>query len=174
MSILRICQLGEEVLRTPAEPVDVFDDELQALVESMWETMYHADGVGLAAPQVGISKRLIVVHARRSDDEEDDDAGDTRLALVNPEVLERSSDVEKEIEGCLSIPGLDEYVERPAWVRVAARTPTGEEIEVETDGLLSRVLQHEIDHLDGVLFLDRVSPLKRRLLMKKWRKSQEE
>ena len=173
MSLLRICQLGEEVLRTPADRVDVFDDALHELVEDMWETMYHADGVGLAAPQVGISKRLIVVHARRADDDEDE-AEDTRLALVNPEIVEHSSDHEKEIEGCLSIPGLEEYVERPAWVRVKGQTPEGEEIEVETDGLLSRALQHEIDHLDGVLFLDRVSPLKRRLLMKKWRKSQEE
>lgn len=169
MAIRDIVYLGDPVLRTPAEPVEAFDDELRALVDEMFETMYHAEGVGLAAPQIGLSKRLFVVDVR---DEEAPLEG--RFALVNPEIVAVSRETEKAGEGCLSIPGLEELVERPERVTIRGFDPDGNAFEVEADGLLARALQHENDHLDGVLFLDRVSALKRRMLLKKWRKLQEE
>ena len=169
MAIRDIVLLGEEVLRTPGEEIVEFDDDLRSLVEDMWETMYHAEGIGLAAPQIGVSLRLCVVDVRVEDDPE---AG--HLALVNPVVSEASKETDKASEGCLSIPGLEEVVSRPAAVTVTAVTPDGEHIEVQAEGLMARALQHEIDHLDGVLFIDRVSPLKRKMFLKKWKKSQEE
>lgn len=169
MAIRRIRHLGDEVLRVPGEAVSEFDDDLRALVKDMFETMYHAEGIGLAAPQIGLSLRLCVLDVQ---DDEGSDAG--RLALVNPEIVRTSRQTDKSTEGCLSIPGLEEFVTRSAMVTVRATGPNGEPIEVEADGLLARALQHELDHLDGILFIDRVSPLKRRILLKKWKKSQEE
>ncbi len=169
MALRDIVILGDPILRTAAEPVTAFDAELQALVRDMFETMYHAEGIGLAAPQVGISARVLVVDVR---DEENEAAG--RLALVNPEVVVASRETDKASEGCLSIPGLEDVVERPVTVTVRGFDPQGNEISIEAEELLSRALQHEIDHLDGVLFLDRVSALKRKMLLKKWRKLQEE
>ena len=169
MAILEIKVLGAEVLRTPAEPVESFDDELESLVADMFETMYHADGIGLAAPQIGVSKRLFVIDVRASDEE-----GPGPLALINPTIVEYGDDIERAPEGCLSIPGMEETVDRPTTVRIDAVSVTGEPISLEADGLFARALQHEFDHLDGVLFIDRISPLKRRLLLRKWRKSQED
>jgi peptide deformylase len=169
MAVRRIVLMGDPVLRTRAEPVTEFDGELRALVASMFETMYHAEGVGLAAPQIGISRRVLVVDTR---DDEDDERG--RYALVNPEIVAVSEEADRAPEGCLSIPGLEEVVERAWAVEVHARDPDGNPVVIEAEDLLSRALQHEIDHLDGVLFLDRVSALKRRMLLKKWRKLQEE
>ena len=169
MAIRKIVLMGDPVLRREADPVETFDEELAALVEDMFETMYHADGVGLAAPQVGISRRILVVDVR---DEEDPERG--RWALVNPTVAWASADVEKSTEGCLSIPGLEEWVSRPAGVEIRGFDPSGAEVSIPAEGLLARALQHEIDHLDGILFLDRVSALKRRMLLKKWKKLQEE
>ena len=157
------------MLREEADRVESFDPQLKALVQDMFETMYHADGVGLAAPQIGVSQRILVVDVR---DDESPEAG--RYALVNPEVVERSSSVEKATEGCLSIPGLEDVVARPASVEVRGFDPSGQEVTIAAEGLLARALQHEIDHLDGVLFLDRVSALKRRMLLKKWKKLREE
>ena len=170
MALLQIRTLGDEVLRTPAEDVEVFDDELEKLVADMMETMYHAEGIGLAAPQIGLSKRLLVIDIRQDADENPF----TPLAIVNPQVTHVSKDTEKSPEGCLSIPEMEEVVERPYAVIVEAKTPKGEPVTIEAEGLLARALQHEIDHLDGVLFIDRISPLKRRLLLKKWRKALEE
>jgi len=161
--------MGDPVLRTEADPVEVFDDDLVRLVEDMFETMYHADGIGLAAPQIGISRRIFVIDTR----EEGDPAGG-RYALINPEIIGASSATERATEGCLSIPGIEEIVERPASVRVRAQDVTGEWFEMEGGELLARALQHEQDHLDGVLFLDRISPLKRRMAVKRWKKLQEE
>jgi peptide deformylase len=165
MAIRRIVLMGDPVLRTEAEPVETFDEELVALVEDMFETMYHAEGVGLAAPQIGIGRRILVVDVRDENGE-----GRGRVALINPEVVEVGDETEKASEGCLSIPGLEEIVERPARVVVKGLDPEGNDVVVEADELFARALQHEIDHLDGILFLDRVSPLKRRMLLKKWRK----
>jgi peptide deformylase len=157
VSIRDIVLLGDEVLRKPGEEIADFDDELRDLVDDMWETMYHAEGIGLAAPQIGVSLRLCVVDVTTDDDP---DAG--RLALVNPVVSDTGTKTDKAPEGCLSIPGMEEVVTRPARVTVLA------------EGLMARALQHEIDHLAGILFIDRVSPLKRKMLLKKWKKSQEE
>ena len=164
MAIREIVLLGEPVLREEAHEVEVFDDDLRSLVRDMFETMYHADGIGLAATQVGVRARVLVIDLRREDEP------DARLALVNPKVVWASGETDKQSEGCLSIPGIEEVVERPWAVRVEGFDPEGREVTVEVDDLYSRALQHEIDHLDGVLFLDRVSPLKRRMAMKKWKK----
>ena len=160
--------MGDPVLRKEADEVVGFGDGLRALVRDMFETMYHEEGIGLAAPQIGIGKRVIVVDLRREDHD------DEPLALVNPRVIWASSETSKQTEGCLSIPTLEEIVERPAEVRVEAHDPEGEPVELHADDLLARALQHEIDHLDGILFLDRVSTLKRRMLLKKWKKLEEE
>ncbi len=164
MALLEIRIMGDPVLRTECGEVEEIDDDLRKLAQDMFDTMYDADGVGLAAPQVGITKRLIVVDPREEDV--------TPRALVNPRVVETSKETDRAEEGCLSIPGLREIVERKSEVVVEALDLDGEPIRLEADGLHARVLLHEIDHLDGVLFLDRVSPLKRKMLMKKWKKHQ--
>jgi len=171
MAIHDIVYMGDPVLRTEAAEVTVFDDNLRALVRDMFETMYHADGIGLAAPQIGLSTRIIVVDLRRQDE---DDPEPQRIAIVNPVVTWESKEVEKQTEGCLSIPGLEEVVRRPAQVRVEGQDPDGNDIVIEADDLFGRALQHEIDHIDGILFVDRVSPLKRRMLLKKWKKIEAE
>lgn len=167
MAAHEIVLMGDPVLRREAEPVEGFDEELRILVRDMFETMYRAEGVGLAAPQIGLSRRILVVDVR---DEDDPAAG--RYALINPEVVAESEESDRAPEGCLSIPGIEEVVERPSRVVVRGFDPEGREIEIEADDLLGRALQHEIDHLDGILFLDRVSPLKRRMAVKKWKKQQ--
>ncbi len=171
MAIHDIVYLGDPALRTEAAEVTVFDDNLRALVRDMFETMYHADGIGLAAPQIGLSTRVIVVDLRRQDE---DDPEPQRIAIVNPVVTWESKEAEKQTEGCLSIPGLEEVVRRPAQVRVEGQDPDGNDIVIEADDLFGRALQHEIDHIDGILFVDRVSPLKRRMLLKKWKKIEAE
>lgn len=161
MSVREIRLFGEPVLRERAEPVPEMDAEVRELVRDLMDTMYDADGVGLAAPQIGVPLRVFVYDVR----EPDAPAG----ALINPEIVEREGTVKGE-EGCLSIPGLTEIVERSERVVVRGLDASGAEVEIEAEGLLSRCLQHEYDHLDGVLFLDRVSPLKRKMLLKKWHK----
>jgi len=168
MALREIVLLGDPVLRAEAEEIEDFDKGLGSLVRDMFETMYHAEGIGLAAPQIGISKRLIVVDLRHEDEP------DARLAIVNPRVVWSSDDTEKSTEGCLSIPGMEELVRRPYSVTIKGFTPEGDPMTVEAEELFARALQHEIDHLDGVLFIDRVSALKRRMLMKKWKKLQAE
>jgi peptide deformylase len=171
MAIRDIVLMGDPVLRTAAEEVTVFDDALRSLVRDMFETMYHADGIGLAAPQIGLSTRIIVVDLRR---QEDEDLEPHRIALINPVVVWEGDELHKQTEGCLSIPGHEEVVQRPTEVRVEGKDPHGNEVVVEADDLFARALQHEIDHINGVLFLDRVSPLKRRMLLKKWKKLEAE
>ena len=161
--------LGEKILREPGVEVEAFDDELRALVADMLETMYFAEGIGLAAPQVGVSLRVCVLDLR---DEDDPEGG--RWVFVNPVVAESSDEKEKAPEGCLSIPEMEDVVTRAARVTVRGFDAEGEAVEVEADGLLARALQHEIDHLDGILFIDRLSAFKRRALLKKWKKSQQE
>lgn len=153
---------GDPVLRAKAAPVAEVTGELRALIADMFETMYAEDGVGLAAPQVGIGDRVIVIDPRISEVEP--------FALVNPVIVEASDERERGEEGCLSIPGLKDIVERSARVVVEGLSADGAPVKVPAEGLLARVLQHEVDHLDGVLFIDRVSPLKRRMLLKKWQK----
>lgn len=161
--ILEIRTFGDPVLREKCAPVEAIDDELRQLAENMQETMYEADGIGLAAPQVGVPVRLFVYDVR--------DPDIAPGVLVNPDIVE-SSGISKEEEGCLSIPGLSEIVQRKASILVRGLGLDGEPVEIRAEGLLSRCIQHEADHLDGVLFLDRVSPLKRKLLLAKWRKQE--
>jgi peptide deformylase len=168
VSLREIVIMGDPVLRRPAEEVETFDEEVRTLVSDMFETMYAADGIGLAAPQVGISLRVLVVDLRREDEP------DARVALVNPRVTWESRDTDRQPEGCLSIPGLEDVVERPVSVRIEGYDPEGLPVALEVDDLYARALQHEIDHLDGILFVDRVTPLKRRILLKKWKKLQAE
>ncbi len=165
--IREIRLLGDPVLRRSADPVPEVDDEVRALVDDLLETMYDADGVGLAAPQVGVSVRVIVVDTREEE-------GREALALINPRVAEASADTDKAEEGCLSIPGVADIVERPARVVVEGLDPAGAPVRLEAEGLLARALQHEVDHLDGVLFLDRLSALKRKMALQKWRKLRDE
>ena len=157
--------LGDAVLRERAQPIPEVTDEMRALVTDMFETMYQAEGVGLAAPQVGLGIRVIVVDPH---DEE------TRpFALFNAEVVSQGGETDKAEEGCLSIPGIREIVERPSSVVVDAVDIDGKPVRIEAEGFLARVLQHEVDHLNGVLFLDHLSPIKRRMALAKWRKSRE-
>ncbi|MBV9773583.1 MAG: peptide deformylase [Gemmatimonadetes bacterium] len=164
MATLKIELLGSEVLRTRAAEIEQVDDDLKRLIADMFSTMYRAEGVGLAGPQVGVSRRVIVV------DVHDEEV--PPFALINPRVVESSAEKEKGEEGCLSIPGLSAAVERPAHVVVEGLDAAGNPVRVEGGGLLGRCLQHEIDHLDGILFIDRVGPLKRKMLMQKWKKQQ--
>jgi peptide deformylase len=161
MSVMKIEMLGADVLRRRAAEVAEVDDELRSLIRNMFETMYDAEGVGLAAPQVGISRRVIVVDVNEE--------GTRPFALVNPRLVESARETEKAEEGCLSIPGVSSVVERPATVTVEGLDENGEPLRMEAEGLLARCIQHEIDHLDGILFIDRISPLKRTMLLKKYR-----
>ncbi len=167
MAVLEIEIMGARILREKASPVDTMTDEIRLLIRDMFETMYDAEGIGLAAPQVGVSQRILVVDVA--------DEGEERHvhALVNPVIVESSRETGTETEGCLSIPGLEETVTRPLEVAVEALSPGGEPVRIEADGLLARALQHEVDHLDGVLFIDRLSPLKRGILLRKWRKNRD-
>lgn len=169
MAIREIRILGDPVLRQPADEVAEVDGEVEALVRDMLETMYHASGIGLAAPQVGISKRVLVIDLGDADE---DGAG--AFALVNPRVVDASRRTDRGSEGCLSIPGMEDVVERPETVTVEALDPRGRPVVMTASGLLARAVQHEIDHLDGILFFDRLSPLKRRLFLNRWSKSRAE
>ena len=162
MSLLRIELLGADVLRRKATAVPTPGPELDRLVADMFETMYDAHGIGLAAPQIGRSERLVVVDLK--DDESQP------MALLDPTVTEFGGAKDRVEEGCLSIPGVAASVERPTTCVVEALDPTGQPVRIEAQGMLARCLQHEIDHLDGVLFIDRISPIKRKMLLAKYRK----
>ena len=161
MSLLDIRVLGDPVLRDQTNVVEDITPELRRLVEDMFETMYAAKGIGLAAPQVGRSERLSVI-----------DVDDQRIVLINPEILEAEGKTKGE-EGCLSIPEIYGDVERAARIVVRAIDIDGKPFEVEGRDLLSRCLQHEIDHLHGRLFIDYLSALKRRSAMNKWAKERD-
>ena len=153
MTLRTIVSYPDPVLAATAERVEVFDEELRQLADDMAETMYAAPGVGLAANQVGVLKRIIVV------DVTDDQTG--LLKLVNPEIAWTSETLADHEEGCLSLKGLYEHVKRPDEVIVKAQSVTGEPIEIKAEGLLAVCLQHEIDHLNGIVFIDHLSRLKK-------------
>jgi len=155
---------GDPVLRQKSEPIAGGFASLRSLVEDMFETMYAEPGIGLAAPQVGVAERLVVIGAVGSDDA-GKDVGKP-FPLVNPAILWRSDDHVPFEEGCLSVPDITESVDRPRAIRFRYATLDGETVEREAAGLLARVVQHEVDHLDGILFVDRLSLLKRQLLRK--------
>ncbi|MCZ2154678.1 MAG: peptide deformylase [Bryobacterales bacterium] len=160
----KIVKWGDPVLETPADPVDNFGtDDLRQLVEDMFETMYANKGVGLAAPQIGLSRRLAVVDASGGED------ASMRRVLINPKITTREGRIVEE-EGCLSIPGFRENVARAMRVVVESKDVNGNDVQLEAEDLMSRAFQHEIDHLDGILFLQHLSPLKRDLIKRKIRK----
>jgi peptide deformylase len=155
MAIREIVTVPDEVLRRKARKVTVFDANLQKLIDDMVETMRQAPGVGLAAPQVGISERLIVVEYAENDEEED--APKKLFVVANPEIVKISTETEKGIEGCLSIPGLVGEVERPLQVVIRGQNRRGQPMRIKAKGWLARIFQHEIDHLEGILFTDRAT-----------------
>lgn len=157
MSMLKIRIMGDEVLRQVASNVDEFDDNLARLGEEMIQIMHDSDGIGLAAPQVGISKRILVIDISPIDEEAEP------LVFVNPVIMEASGECTLE-EGCLSIPDVRENVTRPEEIFLKYQTVLGESISKQYTGWMSRVLQHEIDHLNGVLFVDYLSPIKQKLV----------
>jgi peptide deformylase len=151
------------VLAQKGEPVTEFTPELAQLVDEMFDSMYAAEGIGLAAPQIGISKQITVIDVSFKERPED------KLVLINPEILHREGS-QVEDEGCLSLPDIREKVRRSALVKVRAQNAKGEFFEVEGDDLLARALEHEIDHLHGILFIDRLSMLKRDLALRRIKK----
>lgn len=148
MKKLRLRYLGDPVLHKKARRVEKITPKTRETVTAMWKVMYDADGVGLAAPQVGLLRRIIVVDTREEGE---------KFALINPEIIWSSEKKTALSEGCLSIPGVEGEVIRPARVKVTGLSPEGRRIEIEAKNLLAKVLQHEIDHLNGILFIDRVS-----------------
>lgn len=164
MAVRALRFFGDPALREDCREVEEVDDEVRALIDDLIDTMYAEEGIGLAAPQVGVPRRVFVYDVQDPEIEPG--------ALINPRIVEAEGSV-RESEGCLSIPGLTEIVERSARVVVEGLDREGEPVRIEAEGLLSRCLQHERDHLDGVLFVDRVSPLKRKMLLKKWARQDE-
>jgi len=163
--ILKIVKYPEPVLSQPGEPVTEFNDELRRLVADMFETTYANQGIGLAAPQVGVSKRVTTIDLSMGKEPDD------KLVFINPEIVFSDGKVYEE-EGCLSFPEIREKVVRAAKVRVRAQDAYGKWFEMDGEELLARCMQHEIDHLDGVLFIFRMSALKRNLNLRKIRKMQ--
>ena len=164
--VLKVVKYGEPILERKAEPIVEFDTpELHKLVEDMFETMYSARGIGLAAPQVAIGKRLTVIDVTAGEE------GGEKIVLINPEIISKEGAQIGE-EGCLSIPGFREDVKRAKQVRARAQNVKGEFFEIESEDMLARAIQHESDHLNGVLFLSYLSPLKRDLIRRKIKKLQ--
>ncbi len=157
--IYKIRTYGDPVLRKESETVEKIDESILEIIDNMVETMYDAPGVGLAAPQVGINKRIFVI----------DTDGELKK-IINPEFVEKSEKMEEGEEGCLSIPGIYKKVKRPARVKIKYTNEKGEEVTEEAQGLYAKALQHESDHLDGVLFVDKVSNLTKKLIAKKLEK----
>jgi peptide deformylase len=160
-----IVKFPDPILQRPAEPVTEFDEDLRRLTEDMFESMYEAHGIGLAAPQIGIPKRVTVLDLSFQKNPEE------KIVLINPEVIFREGKAFEE-EGCLSLPEIREKVSRAARVRIRAQDIHGQWFEREAEDLLSRAFQHEIDHLDGILFIFRISALKRDFALRRIRKLQ--
>ncbi|HAG22385.1 MAG TPA: peptide deformylase [Synergistaceae bacterium] len=159
MAVLPIHEYPDSVLREAAKPVERFDDELKAFLEDMWETMKENDGVGLAAPQVGVDRQIAVVQWQGK-----------RYVLINPRVVySEGKDIHE--EGCLSAPGVYEEVARPTRIVVEAQDEEGNTYRIEEEGFMARALAHEIDHLQGRLFFDRLSPIKRQMVKRKLQKN---
>ena len=160
---MRIRTYGDPTLRRPAEPVETIDLEIRTICERMVETMLRANGAGLAAPQIGIPKRIIVL-----------DVDGEFHVLINPELIETSEEVEQVTEGCLSVPGVDAAIGRATRAVIEGTTLDGDTVRIEGEGLLARAIQHEMDHLDGNLFLDRLSPARRRSVLREYERRRRE
>jgi peptide deformylase len=165
MALLPILEFPDPRLRTRAQPVEAVDASLRKLIDDMFETMYAAPGIGLAATQVNVHKRVVVIDVSESRDQP--------LVLINPEILERRG-IEETEEGCLSVPGIYDKVTRAERIRVRTLDREGKTKEFDADGLLAVCIQHEIDHLDGKLFVDYLSDLKRTRIRKKLEKEKKE
>ncbi|MCU1321724.1 MAG: peptide deformylase [Acidobacteriaceae bacterium] len=163
LKIHEVVKWPEPVLARVGESVTVFDAALKQLVDEMFDSMYAAQGIGLAAPQISLSKRICVIDVSFKKNPEE------KIVLINPEIIDRKGKQVEE-EGCLSLPEIREKVARAEWVKVRAQDASGAWFELEGEELLSRAIQHEIDHLDGVLFIDRLSRLKRDLVIRKMKK----
>src|SRR5215210_7812902 len=179
MAIRPIFETPDPVLRQISKPVEAFDDELKTLIADMFETMYAAPGIGLAAVQVGVPVRLLVIDLQEPEDPEDPESKPVRdpRVFINPEVLWRSDTEVPYTEGCLSVPEQYADVMRPDRIRARWQDSAGKSYEEDIDGLLAVCLQHEMDHLNGVLFIDHLSKLKRDMVLKKlakWRKEQQQ
>ncbi len=186
MAIREILEVPDPRLKTVSEPVTEFDDELKTLVSDMFETMYDAPGIGLAAIQVGVPKRVLVIDLQPDDPDAEPEVCNhgghehthqpTRReprVFVNPEILDPAEELAVYQEGCLSVPDIYADVDRPATCRVRYQDLEGEVHEEELDGLMSTCIQHEMDHLEGILFIDHLSRLKRNMALKKLRKTRE-
>lgn len=150
MGKLKLCYYGNDVLRKKTKFIKKYDESLKRLVDDMFATMYDAAGIGLAAPQVGLLKKLIVIDTTEEGE---------KIAMANPKVMWEGGDIVSMKEGCLSIPGVEAEVDRHEKVKVKGNDPlTGDEKIIEADGLFARVFQHEIDHLNGILFIDHLTP----------------
>jgi len=173
MALLRIFETPDPVLRQISTPVEKVDDELRALIADMFETMYDAPGIGLAAVQVGVPKRLLVMDLQEPEEEDGEPVREPRV-FINPEILSHSDHEVPYTEGCLSVP--DQYAEvmRPDEIRARWLDEHGETHEEDLDGLLAICLQHEMDHLEGILFIDHLSKLKRDMVLKKLAKARKE
>jgi peptide deformylase len=158
-----IVKYGDPILETPTKSVEKFDDDFQALIADMFESMYAAQGVGLAAPQVGIGLRVTVIDVSNGKNPE------AKLVCANPKIIYTEGE-QREEEGCLSLPGFRGYVARPQYVTIRAQDAAGKEFEMKGEGLLARAFCHEIDHLDGVLFISHLGMLKRDIIKRKIRK----
>jgi peptide deformylase len=158
-----IVKYGDAVLEAPTKPVEKFDDELKTLVNDMFESMYAAQGVGLAAPQIGVGLRLAVIDVTNGKNPE------AKIICANPAIIHAEGE-QREEEGCLSLPGFRGYVARPVFLTVRAQDASGDTFEMRGEGLLARAFCHEIDHLDGNLFISHLSLLKRDLIKRKIRK----
>lgn len=169
MSLLDLRFVPDAVLREKAKPVEQVTPSVVSLINDMFETMYHENGIGLAAPQVGVSHRIIVmdIYAGRQDIEP------KPIAMINPEIIAVSDELSSYEEGCLSIPDINAEVIRPAFVTVRYMDVDGKMQQLEATGLLSTCVQHEIDHLDGKLFIDHLSSLKRSMLMRRYNKQRQ-
>ncbi len=166
MALLEIRKYPDPVLRKKTEPVKKIDGPLQRLIDDMVETMHAAPGVGLAANQVGVSLQVAVIDLSTREEKE---KRHPLLVIINPEIIAREGSVVEE-EGCLSIPDYAEKVKRSAKVKVRAQDRNGNEFELEAEGLLAKALQHEIDHLNGMLFIDRLSTLKKSIFKRRMKK----
>jgi peptide deformylase len=160
-----IISLPDKRLRVVSKPVEKIDDEVKKLVADMFETMYDAPGVGLAAIQIGVPLRVVTIDATRGEEEK------KPIALINPELISASDEKSTMEEGCLSIPEFTDEVERPEKIKARFTNLEGQTVEVEAEGLFARVFQHELDHLNGVLFIDHLSKLKRDRVTKKFTKA---
>lgn len=165
MTVRKVIYLPDHRLRAPTESIEIFDQDLQTLIDDMLETMYAYNGVGLAAPQIGISKKLAVIDATGE--------RTNQLILINPEIVEREGEALME-EGCLSVPGPYDRAPRALRVKMRALDRNGKPYEIDTDGHLAHIFQHEIDHLSGKLYVDYLSPLKRKMALKKMEKQLKE